>query len=839
MSSLLFSASQDELGRFLLDPAATLRDLLGTAISVVTGPAAVTGVLLAAVVLALARVLTGVRRRRLGAGARQVTVLTPPEVDPKGAAALWAHLTGQLRPAWRRMVFGQPHLGFEYTVTPEAGVAIRIWVPGQVPPGLVERAVASAWPGAHTRTSHATTDPLPLPGPKVRRMLSGGELRLGRREVLPIRTDYGNGDLVRDLISAADDLTPGQAACVQVLARPVTGRRVRRGTRTRSGTAAWPVPLLREILDLLTPGPVRRSGRTRAAAATQVKDPQAAMQDNTEHRAAADKARGAHWESVIRYAVTVPVPETGDRGAARAFARGRADALAVVFGSCTDHNYYRHRRHRRLGSALARRRLGRGDLLSVPELAAVAHLPHDPAIPGVQRAGARAIAPTPEIPVAGTYAKSLGLSDAPGGRSVAVRVADARHHLHVLGPTGVGKSTLLAQLILDEADQDRGVVVVDPKGDLITDILARLPQRCADRVVLFDADSRSQPPCLNPLDTPADRAGTDLVVDNLATIFHRTFAQWWGPRTDDVLRASLLTLCRQPGVATLTDLPRLLTEPAFRARVTRATADPVLRGFWSSYEELTDSARNQVIGPLLNKLRHFLFRQFVRNALAAGPSTVDLGEVLDQGGICLARIPKGSLGEDTSRLMGSLLVARTWQATTARVGTHPDQRADATLALDEAHNFLNLATPLEDMLAEARGLRLSLVLAHQNLGQLPSDMRAAVSANARNKVIFTASPEDARDLARHTSPWLSEHDLTHLDAYHAAARVLVRGQQAPPFTLTTKPLPPAVPGRAREIRAAARARLATPPPSAPAAEPGPGLATPRTRSASASDPRRS
>lgn len=839
MSVLLLSAFESGLGEVLLDPATMMRDLLDTAVRVATGPAAVTSVLVAAAALTLARALTCVRRRRVAADARQVTILTPPEVDPKGAAALWAHLTGQLRPAWRRAVFGQPHLGFEYTVTPETGVAIRIWVPGQVPPGLVERAVAAAWPGAHTRTSHTTTDPLPLRGAKDSRVLSGGELRLGRREALPIRTDYYGADLVRDLISAADDLAPGQAACVQVLARPVTGRRVRRGTRTR-GTTVWPVALLREILDVLTPGPVRRSGRTRAAAATQVKDRQAAMQDNAEHRAAADKARGAHWESVIRYAVTVPVPETGDRGAAWAVARGRADALAVVFGSCTDHNYYRHRRHRRLGSALVRRRLGRGDLLSVPELAAVAHLPHDPAIPGVQRAGARAIAPTPEIPVAGPYAKSLGLSDAPGGRSVAVRVADARHHLHVLGPTGVGKSTLLAQLILDEADQERGVVVVDPKGDLITDILARLPQRCADRVVLFDADSRSQPPCVNPLDTPADRVGTDLVVDNLATIFHRTFAQWWGPRTDDVLRASLLTLCRQPGVATLSDLPRLLTEPAFRARVTRATADPVLRGFWSSYEELTDSARNQVIGPLLNKLRHFLFRQFVRDALAAGPSTVDLGEVLDQGGICLARIPKGSLGEDTSRLMGSLLVARTWQATTARVGTHPDQRADATLALDEAHNFLNLATPLEDMLAEARGLRLSLVLAHQNLGQLPSDMRAAVSANARNKVIFTASPEDARDLARHTSPWLSEHDLTHLDAYHAAARVLVRGQQAPPFTLTTKPLPPAVPGRAREIRAAARARLATPPPSTPATgEPGAGLATPRTRSASASDPRRS
>uniref|UniRef100_UPI0024543149 type IV secretory system conjugative DNA transfer family protein n=1 Tax=Nocardia wallacei TaxID=480035 RepID=UPI0024543149 len=275
---------------------------------------------------------------------------------------------------------------------------------------------------------------------------------------------------------------------------------------------------------------------------------------------------------------------------------------------------------------------------------------------------------------------------------------------------------------------------------------------------------------------------------------------------------SLLTLCAQPGTPTLEDLPRLLTEPAFRARVTRTTTDPVLRGFWEGYEGLSEAARAQVIGPLLNKLRAFLLRSFVRAAIAAGPSTVEFGEVLDHGGICLARLPKGSLGEETSRLVGSLLVARTWQAATARARQPAADRADASLVLDEAHNFLNLSTPVEDMLAEARGLHLSLLLAHQNLAQLPRDLRDGISANARNKIIFAVSPDDARELARHTTPWLSEHDLTHLDAFHAAARLLVHGQQARPFTLTTQPLPPRVPGRAREI--ATTAHRSAPPTAA-------------------------
>lgn len=796
------------LSRFMLSPGQTLDALTRDLGHAVVSPAAIPVGLGIAGMLAVLWVLAGVRRRRLRTGARRITVMTPPEVDAKAAIALWSHLYGQLRPAWQRAVFGQPHLAFEYTVTPEDGAAIRMWVPGAIPPGLVERAIASAWPGAHTDTDGTPGSPLPRRA-RVRRVLVGGQLRLGRREAFPIRTDH-SGDLVRDLVTAADDLGPGQAACVQILARPVTGRRIARATRTETGQGGPVRALARELLDLLTPGPLSRTPRSHPAPA----DRSTAMEYNTAIRAAAAKARGPHFETLIHYAVAIPVSaESGGVGGARQVARGRADALATVFGACADHNYYRRRRCWRLARAIGERRLGRGDVLSVPELATLAHLPDDDGLPGLHRAGARALAPAPDIPAPGPHTRPLGVADTASRRPVAVRVTDARHHLHILGPTGVGKSTLLGRMILADADAERGLIVIDPKGDLVTDVLARLPRRLADRVVLFDADSQAPPPCVNPLDIGrAGQAGLDLAVDNLVTVFHRVFAQWWGPRTDDIMRASLLTLCAQPGTPTLEDLPRLLTEPAFRARVTRTTTDPVLRGFWEGYEGLSEAARAQVIGPLLNKLRAFLLRSFVRAAIAAGPSTVEFGEVLDHGGICLARLPKGSLGEETSRLVGSLLVARTWQATTARARQPAADRADASLVLDEAHNFLNLSTPVEDMLAEARGLHLSLLLAHQNLAQLPRDLRDGISANARNKIIFAVSPDDARELARHTTPWLSEHDLTHLDAFHAAARLLVHGQQARPFTLTTQPLPPRVPGRAREI--ATTAHRSAPPTAA-------------------------
>ncbi|HUZ09443.1 MAG TPA: type IV secretory system conjugative DNA transfer family protein [Acidimicrobiales bacterium] len=204
----------------------------------------------------------------------------------------------------------------------------------------------------------------------------------------------------------------------------------------------------------------------------------------------------------------------------------------------------------------------------------------------------------------------------------------------------------------------------------------------------------------------------------------------------------------------------------------------------------------------MNKLRAVLARSFARDLLGSATSSFSMADVLD-GGVLLARLPKGLLGEDTARLVGSLLVARVWQAATARAGR--TVRRDASLYVDECQNFLALPGALDDVLAEARGYRLSLTLAHQHLGQLPRDLAEATSANARNKVYFNVSPEDARVLARHTEPYVSAYDLSHLGAYQVACRLVVGSQDLHAFTLRTRPMARAVPGRAAEARTAAQA----------------------------------
>jgi hypothetical protein len=826
------------IGGYLTDPWTAVHNLLAGIIG-----EAVSWAPIALPVLAIAAAGQAIGRRwwrgrchaQLLADARCVTVLAPPTVDPAGGVLLWSNLVGLLRPSWRRWLTGQPHLAWEYRFS-EHGVTLRLWVPGVIPPGLVERAIEAAWPGCHTRT--AAADP-PLPESKLglRPITVGGQLRLARPEALPIRTGF-DADPIRGLLGAPVGLGRGEYASVQILARPVTGRRVsqarRAARRVHAGTSGR---LGGRLLDLVTPGAsAARSRRTREARRIS-QDPQLSLEYSAQNRAIVGKQRGSQYETVVRYAVTTHLPADAAEAEVRRTrdtARGRAHALAASFAAYTEHNHFHRIRLHHPQRALAERRLGRGDLLCVPELAALAHLPVDAEIPGIERAGAKAVAPPSGVAVPGPEVKPLGVADSGHARPVGLRVPDARHHLHVLGATGSGKSTLLGNLILDDADARRGIVLIDPKGDLVTDVLSRLPREAADRVVLFDADSRQRPPCLNPL----EGGETDREVDNLVSVFRRVYSAFWGPRTDDLMRAACLTLRAQDSVPTLADLPKLLTSEAFRTRITAGLTDPVLAGFWEWYDDLTDSSRSQVISPLMNKLRAFLLRPFVKDAIAGGHSTVDMNQVLNEGGICLIRVPKGSLGDETTRLVGSLVVARTWQATTGRARVPQRERPDASLVIDECHNFLNLPYPLEDMLAEARGFRVAMTLAHQHLGQLPRELKEGISTNARSKIFFNASPEDARELARHTAPRLSEHDLAHLGVYHVAARLVVNGAETEPFTMTTTPLRPAVPGRAKEIRAELHRRQSEAPSRKAPPNPPPSDSTKPAAHGRKTDPRR-
>ncbi|MFI2652766.1 type IV secretory system conjugative DNA transfer family protein [Micromonospora fulviviridis] len=745
------------------------------------------------------------QHRRFTAGARWLTIAAPPEVTAEAAAAFWTTLTGVLTPpVWQQRLFGIPHVGWEYTWSARA-LTIRVWVPGTVASGAVEAAVRAAWPAATLTVANAAAPIPPQVGEHV-----GGAHWPQRTDVLPLRSDH-DADPLRALLAAGAQVRHREHACVQILARPAPARRVRAARRAAAATSTHPhgrpdlagravsgaarlaVEPLLWLLDVLTPGSPRP--RTPAYGARAVeRDPVA----GADARTVVDKAvRVPHFEVAVRFAVAADADKTPpDRQRAaqiRSRLVGLRHTIASAAATYTGPNRLRGMRMPRPVATLAGRRLRRGFLATVPELAALAALPQDLAVPGLDRARAKAVPAPVQVPSGGRGVKVLGRSQI-GHLSVGLRVADARQHVHMVGKTGVGKSTLLLNMILADIHAGRGTVVIDPRGDLITDILDRLPASYAKKIALIDPDQEN-PACFNPLDDGGDR---HLAVDNLVGIFAKIFQGQWGPRMDDTMRVACLTLMRH-AKPTLSLVPSLLQDREFRARFTHGLDDPDgLGGFWLWYDGINEQFRGQVIAPVLARLRAFLLRDFVKSVIGNAHSSFDMGTILN-GGVLLCRLPKGILGEETSRILGSLIVARVWQAAIARATVAEDQRKDACLYLDECQNFLTLPGSVGDMLAEARGFRLGLVLAHQDLAQLPKDVAAAVSANARSKVFFTVDPADARELSRHTQPELDEHDLAHLDVYTAAARLLVDNRELPGFTFVTNPPPPVV-GEATAIR---------------------------------------
>jgi hypothetical protein len=751
------------LDELIDDPWAALKDWMGWV------PGAVRLLVIAAcsVLLALA-VLTAWRMwrdRRLRASARRIRVLPPPGTSgAPGAEVLWMSLHSLLRPWWRRALYGQPHLAWEIVARPEE-VEVGVWVPREVPPGLVERAVDAAWPGARAEVAHE--DPMAW---AARRRDGAGQasvqvtdLALAEDARYPVGTP-GEGALGL-ILAGLTGMGEGEAAAIQVVARPATSLSRRRLVR-----AAWKLKV-----------GTRRARRGPGGVGGRFLNP--ALERDV--RAVLEKAASPLWHGLVRVAVASPTREA---------ARGRIHALAGGFGVFEGRNGFRRRRAVRGRARLEGRRLARPYLLSVPELAGITALPTAGSLPGLERGTARTLPPPRALPSEG---KVLGEADHAGiRRPVALSVADARHHVHVIGETGTGKSTLLANLVLGDVRDGRSAVVIDPKGDLVEAILERLPAGAEERTCLIDPDDRRRAVGLNVLEGD-DR---DLVVDNVAGIFERIYERHWGPRTDDIMRHACQTLTQVPG-ATLAEITELLIHFQWRQALRERLSDVVgLRPFWRWYESLQSNHRNQSIAPLLNKLRAFVLPGPVRSIIGQARSKLDMRAHLDSGGLLLVRVPKGTLGEKTSRLLGAMIIARVWQLAMKRASLPEDERPDTALYVDEVHNYLVLPRSFEDLLAEARGYRLSLVLAHQHMGQLSRDVRDALGANARTKLIFACSPDDAHHLARHFSPQLDDGDLSHLAGFQAACRPCIGGAQAQGFTLRTLPLPAGSSDRAAEVR---------------------------------------
>lgn len=389
-------------------------------------------------------------------------------------------------------------------------------------------------------------------------------------------------------------------------------------------------------------------------------------------------------------------------------------------------------------------------------------------------------------------------------RSLSIAPKDALEHTILLGPTGSGKSTAMQHLILSDIRAGRSVLVLDPKADLVTDLLERIPEERKDDVVVIDP-SDPAPVGFNPLMYNKDPS---LTADAILAVFQELFAQNWGIRSADVLGGALLTLAQIKG-ANLLWLPQLLTDEHFRQKIVSQVKDPIaLEPFWRHYDAMRDSERRTEIAPVLNKLRQITYRPGLCNVLGQSEPKFSLADLFLKRRIVLVPLNRGLIGAESARLLGSLIVGLTWTLALSRANVAPEKRHMVSVYVDELQDYLSLPTSFSDALAQARGLGVAYTVAHQYRGQLPPDIKAGIDANCRNKIIFGLNSDDAKDMAAQ-APELEALDFMTLPRYQIYTSFQSGGRNT--GWISGQTMPPAPPIRmAAEIKAESMRRYGVP-----------------------------
>jgi hypothetical protein len=331
---------------------------------------------------------------------------------------------------------------------------------------------------------------------------------------------------------------------------------------------------------------------------------------------------------------------------------------------------------------------------------------------------------------------------------VALSTEGRRQGTYIVGINGTGKSTLLLNIALQDIQAGDGLCLLDPHGDLIKDVLDRIPPHRANDVILFDPADIDHPFGLNPFDCPPDQRDNPKVVDRICSevvlTLKKLFEDSWGPRLEDLLRNSILTLMASPD-ASLLDMLLLLTDENARRQYVSRVTDPIVSRYWqASFPEQKGTKQAEHVSSTLNKIGRFLTNPVIRNIVAQSRSTFDFRTVMDQGKVVLVNLSKGQLGEDNSSLIGSVLVGKILIAAMSRSDISVDRRRPFHLIVDEYHSFATESFPT--LQSEARKFGIDTVVAHQYRDQLDVLNRGS-TLNVGNFVLFRVTGRDARELS--------------------------------------------------------------------------------------------
>lgn len=434
--------------------------------------------------------------------------------------------------------------------------------------------------------------------------------------------------------------------------------------------------------------------------------------------------------------------------------------------------------------------LEKGNIFNISELASIYHLPHESvSTPNIVWSGAKKGEPPANLPLTeSNQAGDLTILGMTNFRNVyrefGIRRDDRRRHIYIVGKSGTGKSTLIENMATDDVVSGKGVIIVDPHGELADKVIACTPDDRISDVIVFDPSDRSFPIAFNLLET-VDDDFKGMVASGFVGIFKKIFGDSWGPRLEHILRNTVLALLDSPN-STMLDIPKMLTDSRFRDKVVEQVKDMVIKDFWiNEFAQYDAKFRTEAVSPILNKVGQFLATATIRNIVGQPHSRINIREIMDQEKILIVNLSRGKIGEDNSALLGAMMITKIQLAAMSRADVTTDKRPDCYLYVDEFQNFATDSFAV--ILSEARKYNLCLTMANQYVEQMPEEVRSAVFGNAGTVICFRVGGTDAQFLVKEFEPVFDANDLVNLDRYTIYIKMLIEGIAPPAFSAKTLP----------------------------------------------------
>ncbi len=388
-----------------------------------------------------------------------------------------------------------------------------------------------------------------------------------------------------------------------------------------------------------------------------------------------------------------------------------------------------------------------------------------------------------------------------------IKPGDRLRHMYVIGKTGMGKSHLLRTLAYNDIQAGRGLAFVDPHGDSADWLLDYIPKDRINDVVFLNPTDIDFPVAFNVLEK-VDKKYHNLVADGLVGVFKKIWAESWGPRLEYLMRNAILALLDYQDT-TLLGVTRVLIDKSYRKKVIKNIHDPVVKAFWvDEFSKYHDRFLVEAISPIQNKVGQFLSNSIIRNIVGQPKSTINMREIMDEGKILILNLSKGKIGEESSALLGAMIITKLQLAAMSRADIPEEERRDFFLYVDEFQTFATES--FADILSEARKYALGLIMAHQYVEQVPEAVTSAVFGNVGTIISFRVSAIDAEMLEKEFEPIFMQNHFVNLPKYSFYTKLMIDGITGDGFSAATIPMEFEAEGSKDKVVKVSRERYANP-----------------------------